>query len=212
MRTRIPAFILAIVAFVVAACNGNKDTFVLHGTVQDGGNDSILVVGIDSRFERTDTIFLNKGQFKWTFRPDTVTALLLILPDGRRQPVFAEKGVSATLEIPAGNEKVRLSGGYCNDIYQSYVTAIMPWLGGSVVGLPEPKDSVLDARDEQYYHIVEVGNLVWFAENLNYHASGSGYENAIMVHISHLRAKIEDTPHRPLYIKNVRGAGYKFDA
>lgn len=123
MRTRIPAFILAIVPFVIAACNGNKDTFVLHGTVQDGGNDSILVVGIDSRFERTDTIFLNKGQFKWTFRPDTVTALLLILPDGRRQPVFAEKGVSATLEIPAGNEKVRLSGGYCNDIYQSYYLA-----------------------------------------------------------------------------------------
>ena len=42
-------------------------------------------------------------------------------------------------------------------------------------------------------------------------SSGSGYENAIMVHISHLRAKIEDTPHRPLYIKNVRGAGYKLE-
>jgi len=74
--------------------------------------------------------------------------------------------------------EVAVADGYYNDIYQSYVTAIMPWLGGSVVGLPEPKDSVLDARDEQYYHIVEVGNLVWFAENLNYHASGSGYEKA----------------------------------
>ena len=41
--------------------------------------------------------------------------------------------------------------------------------------------------------------------------SGSGYENAIMVHISHLRAKIEDAPHRPAYIKNVRGVGYKIE-
>ena len=41
--------------------------------------------------------------------------------------------------------------------------------------------------------------------------SGSGYENAIMVHISHLRAKIEDAPHRPSYIKNVRGVGYKIE-
>lgn len=41
--------------------------------------------------------------------------------------------------------------------------------------------------------------------------SGGRYENAIMVHISHLRAKIEDAPHRPVYIKNVRGLGYKIE-
>lgn len=35
------------------------------------------------------------------------------------------------------------------------------------------------------------------------------YENAVMVHISHLRDKIEDDPRAPKYIKNVRGVGYK---
>lgn len=71
-----------------------------------------------------------------------------------------------------------VADGYYNDLYVSYVTAIMPWLGGSVVGLPEPKDSIQDARDDQFYHIVDVGNLLWFAENLNYYSSGSGYEGA----------------------------------
>lgn len=37
------------------------------------------------------------------------------------------------------------------------------------------------------------------------------YENAIMVHISHLRDKIEDDPKNPHYIKNVRGVGYKIE-
>lgn len=37
------------------------------------------------------------------------------------------------------------------------------------------------------------------------------YENAIMVHISHLREKIEEDPKVPRYIKNVRGVGYKIE-
>ncbi|RPF42077.1 DNA-binding response OmpR family regulator [Hydrogenoanaerobacterium saccharovorans] len=37
------------------------------------------------------------------------------------------------------------------------------------------------------------------------------YENAIMVHISHLRDKIEDDPRNSCYIKNVRGLGYKIE-
>lgn len=36
-------------------------------------------------------------------------------------------------------------------------------------------------------------------------------ENTIMVHISHLRNKIEDNPKDPKYIKTVRGIGYKFN-
>lgn len=36
-------------------------------------------------------------------------------------------------------------------------------------------------------------------------------ENTMMVHISNLRAKIEDDPANPKYIKTVRGLGYKFE-
>lgn len=37
------------------------------------------------------------------------------------------------------------------------------------------------------------------------------YENAITVHISHLREKIEDDAKQPRYIKNVRGIGYRIE-
>jgi len=37
-------------------------------------------------------------------------------------------------------------------------------------------------------------------------------ENTIMVHISKLRDKIETDPKQPVYIKTVRGVGYRFEA
>ena len=43
---------------------------------------------------------------------------------------------------------------------------------------------------------------------------GAFYEsddNTMMVHISNLRAKIEDNPAKPKYIKTVRGLGYKIE-
>lgn len=38
-----------------------------------------------------------------------------------------------------------------------------------------------------------------------------GYENTVMVHIRHLREKIEDDPSKPIYIKTVKGRGYVFE-
>lgn len=37
----------------------------------------------------------------------------------------------------------------------------------------------------------------------------SGYSNSLMVHIRHIRQKIEDRPNRPRYIVTVKGMGYK---
>ena len=36
-------------------------------------------------------------------------------------------------------------------------------------------------------------------------------ENALMVHMSKLRDKIEDDRNNPRYIKTIRGLGYKID-
>ncbi len=38
-----------------------------------------------------------------------------------------------------------------------------------------------------------------------------GYDNTVMVHIRHLREKIEDNPSNPIYIKTVKGRGYVFE-
>ena len=119
MKTRFSAIIALLILFLSASCHRDKGMFVLQGTVQDG-TDTILVVGLDSRFENMDTIFCHNGQFKWSFRSDTITTLILVLPDGRYHPVFAEKDVQSTITIPAQTGMFTVSGGYCNDSYQSF--------------------------------------------------------------------------------------------
>ena len=114
--------ITALVLLLSVSCGRNKGMFILHGTIQDG-TDSILVVGLDNRYENIDTIFCPDGQFTWKFRPDTVTTLILVLPDGRRHPVFAEKDVESFITIPADTSLFNVSGGYCNDSYQSFYLA-----------------------------------------------------------------------------------------
>lgn len=121
MKTRFSAIIALTVILLTASC-GKKDMFVLQGTVPEGA-DTIVVVGIDSRFENVDTIFSRDGQFKWKYRPDTVTTLILVLPDGRCHPVFAEKGVESFMTIPSDTGLFSVSGGYCNDSYQSFYMA-----------------------------------------------------------------------------------------
>lgn len=38
-----------------------------------------------------------------------------------------------------------------------------------------------------------------------------GDSNNVMVHLSHIREKIEDNPKNPIYIKTIRGIGYKVE-
>lgn len=121
MKTRIFA-ILTLLFLLIASCGRNKNMFILHGTVQDG-TDSILVVGLDNRYEEVDTIFCDNGQFTWKFRPDTVTTLILALPDGRNHPVFAEKNIESFITIPSDTGLLSVSGGYCNDSYQTFYLA-----------------------------------------------------------------------------------------
>ena len=129
MKRLFPA-ILSLILLLSVSCSKEKGLFILHGTVLDG-SDSILVVGLDNRLEDVDTIFCHEGQFTWNFRPDTVTTLILILPDGRRHPVFAEKDVESFMTIPADTGLFNVSGGFCNDAYQSFYIASL-------------KDSTLD--------------------------------------------------------------------
>lgn len=117
--------ILILTLLLMISCGRRRGMFKLHGTVF-GQTDTILVVGLDSRFDRTDTLFCRNGQFEWSFRPDTVTTLILLLPDGRQHPIFAEKNVEAYITIPEdSNRPFTVTGGYCNDSYQSFYLASM---------------------------------------------------------------------------------------
>jgi hypothetical protein len=120
MKRLVPV-IMAMLMLLSASC-GKKGRFILHGTVE-GDIDSIIVVGLDSRFDRIDTIFCNNGQFKWSFRPDTTTTLILFLPDGRHHPVFAQKDLESVIVIPSDSGLFSVSGGLYNDSYQSFYLA-----------------------------------------------------------------------------------------
>lgn len=115
-------FAISTMLLLLTASCGHKNMFILQGTVQND-IDTILILGLDSRFDRVDTIVCQNGKFAWKYRPDTVTALIMLLPDGRRHPVFAEKNVKAVMDIPSPAGFFNVSGGYCNDSYQNFYMA-----------------------------------------------------------------------------------------
>ena len=46
---------------------------------------------------------------------------------------------------------------------------------GSLTGVPATEKSFTDPRDGKVYGTVELGNLEWFAQNLNWEGAGEGY-------------------------------------
>lgn len=110
-RTVSNAVIAVLSALLLLTGCKNKVRFTLNGTFENGSNDSILVIGLDERFDRVDTIRPVDGEFTWSFRPDTATTLILLLPDGREQPVFADRGIEADLFVPEADSVVPIVTG-----------------------------------------------------------------------------------------------------
>ena len=124
MKAKFYTILSLLFLLIITSCGRNKGMFILYGTVQDE-TDSILIVGLDYRFKGVDTILCSEGHFKWSFRPDTVTTLILVLPDGRQYPVFAEKDLKSTVTIPGDTGTYTLTGGYCNESYCSFHEAAL---------------------------------------------------------------------------------------
>ena len=76
---------------------------------------------------------------------------------------------------------------------------------GVTVSLTAMELSLLRKLYETRGHIVTFDALCEAAWGDNYY----GYENALNVHIRHLREKIEENPSRPRWLLTVRGLGYK---
>lgn len=78
---------------------------------------------------------------------------------------------------------------------------------GNVIELNAKEYKILELLMDnvgKIYTKKQLYEAVW--EDLYY-----GDDNTIMVHISHLRDKIEDNPKSPIYLKTIRGIGYKFE-
>lgn len=64
--------------------------------------------------------------------------------------------------------------------------------------------SLLIKNHERVFTKKQIFEKVWDEQ---YYAD----DNIIMVHISNIREKIEDDPKNPVYLKTIRGLGYKFE-
>lgn len=111
------AVILCLILSI--SCGRQKGMYVLNGTAPYS-DTAIYITGFDSRFERTDTILCRDGRFSWSFRPDTVTTLIMILPDGRTWPVFAEKDVESEMTVPSDTGMFVITGGQYNESYVQF--------------------------------------------------------------------------------------------
>ena len=75
-------------------------------------------------------------------------------------------------------------------------------------------DSIMFYTDKETINLIENKNRVLTRDQLlssvwNYDFAGD--TRIVDVHISHLRDKIEENSRKPVFIKTIRGLGYKFE-
>ena len=78
----------------------------------------------------------------------------------------------------------------------------------------EAQTSLTSAEYKILYTLMKTPGKIYTKKQLYECINGDSYlndDNTIMVHMSNLRGKVEDNPSKPVYIKTVRGIGYKIE-
>ena len=122
------------------------------------------------------------------FRPRELVARLEALL--RR---FGPKENGETITVNGGNLKVDMN-------------AHQVWRGGREIPLTPNEYKLLIAMIRQPAKVFTREELILCAFGFSY----EGFERTIDSHIKNLRAKLEDKAEEPVYIRTVRGVGYKF--
>jgi DNA-binding response OmpR family regulator len=86
------------------------------------------------------------------------------------------------------------------------MTAHQVWRGGREIPLTPNEYKLLIALIRQPAKVFTREELILCAFGFSY----EGFERTIDSHIKNLRAKLEDKTEEPVYIRTVRGVGYKF--
>lgn len=87
------------------------------------------------------------------------------------------------------------------------------YLCGEMRLMKNGTEIVLSGRENMMMkYFLSNPNRVLTKEQIYSHVWGNRIvdDNTIMVHIRHLRLKIEDNPDKPVFLKTVRGLGYQF--
>ena len=106
--------LLPLVVFLLClcSCKDKANTFVLEGGVGRLAHDTLYIYGADALYERIDTVVAKEGVFRYTATVDTVTPMWVLFPNMHREMVFADKGLTATMQgDTAAVGHIRVVGG-----------------------------------------------------------------------------------------------------
>lgn len=93
----------------------------------------------------------------------------------------------------------------CAGPFQYNTSTLRFYKNGQEIPLSSKENAIVKLFMDNVNHIFSkdmIHDLVWGSSIID--------ENAIMVYINRIRAKIEDDPSHPVYIQTVRGLGYRF--
>ena len=113
-------FILICMTSVFTSC-GNKNAFVLKGTLGTEKGETFLVV-YDDPIAKIDTIVPIEGEFEYSFVPDTMTLIRLVNKEGTTIPVFADKGWE--VDCKGTFSEPEIDGNAHNHDYQLFLKSI----------------------------------------------------------------------------------------
>ena len=169
------------------------DGFNLLRKIRQTSN--IPVMFLTARGEDMDKVLgLGIGADDYLVKPFSMTELLArVGAQLRRSLEYSSQKQQASSQIEYGS--------LCLD-----VDACCVYRNNSLVELNAKEYMLLKylmENPERVFTKKQLYSAVW-KEDLYYD------DNTIMVHISHIRNKIEEDPRNPEYIKTIRGIGYKF--
>ena len=113
------ALFFSMVALFTSCGQGNE--FVIKGNLGTEKGETFIAV-FDDPIAKIDTITPIKGEFEYSFIPDTTTLFRLVNEDGKTIPVFAEKGWKV---VCSGTfDKPEIKGESHNHDYNDFLKSI----------------------------------------------------------------------------------------
>ena len=181
------AFDLVLLDLMLPKRNGME----VMGKIRESSTVPIIIISAKDT-DSDKTLGLGLGADDYITKPFSVTEVLARIKANIRRTTQYAAGTSGQRILTKGNLTMDLNG-YCVK------------KDGKEIELTAKEFEILKLlllNPKKVYTKEQIYSLVWNDAYL-------GDENAVNVHISRLRTKIEDNPRDPAYIITVWGIGYK---
>lgn len=169
----------------------------IHATLKIREYSSIPIIMLSAKTEDTDKILgLNVGADDYVSKPFNPLELIARVKSNLRR--YTKLG---NMSAPEESNVYRI-GGLCMDDDTKEVT-----VDGEPVRLTPIEYSILlllVKNPGRVYSIDQIYENIW-------NEAAIGADNTVVVHIRHIREKIEINPKEPKYLKVVWGVGYKVE-